>query len=48
MKVEVAVLGSPSLIVRNMVSAGVKQHWKKKAEEVTKTGTNENQRTLGS
>ena len=46
MKVEVAVLGSPSLIVRNMVSAGVKQHWKE-TEEVIKTGTNENQRTLG-
>ena len=31
MKVEVAVLGSPSLIVF-MVSVDVKQHWKKKTK----------------
>ena len=44
MEVEVAVLGSPS---HNMVSVGVIQHWKKKTEEVIKTGTIENQRMLG-
>ena len=47
MEVEVAVLGSPSLLVHNMVSVGVIQHWKKKTEEVIKTGTIENQRMLG-